>query len=91
MTAALHDDIKPATNEAKLHAAAHMAELRHTRHDAAIQWRKQWRALVGLGFGWHQDAKAARQQMRDCIAAARFYRKCQKHYAAIAKATGAAQ
>lgn len=62
------------------HTVAHMAEQRHIKHHAALQWRKVWRGLSRIGFGWHQDAKHARQQMRDCIAAARFYRKAQKHH-----------
>lgn len=68
-------------------AVASMAESRHQKHDAAVQWRKLWHGLAGVGFGWHQDAKHARQQMRACIAAARFYRKARDHHAAIAKAT----
>ena len=72
------------------HAAAHMAECRHQRHSTAVQSRKVWRGLVGVGFGWHPDANAARQQMRESIRAARLYRRGQKHYAAIAKTTGSA-
>lgn len=66
------------------HAIASMAESRHTQHDYAVQWRKLWRLHEAVGFGWHQDAKDARKQMRECLARARFYRKAQKHYAAIA-------
>ena len=71
-------------------AAAHMAERRHQQHAAAINWRKLWQALNRAGFGWHQDAKGARERMRDCILTARHYRKGQRHYAAIAKVKGGA-
>lgn len=68
-------------------SVAHMVERRHQKHAAAVQWRKLWRALESFGLGWHPDTKAARLRMRECIAAARSYRKGQKHYAAIARIT----
>lgn len=67
-----------------LHAAAHMAECRHQRHAFAVQYRKLWHSLHGAGIGCHPDGHAARLQMRHYIAAARHYRKGQRHYAAIA-------